>query len=341
VGFNMKAPASGSVYDLDWLQYDIGYTCPIRKAAGKPIYPSSAASTPSGLMPWGAKAASLSRPTAAEVDLSTSLGEALREGLPSVVGAKTWRERTLRAKNAGDEYLNVEFGWAPLVSDVQNLGKALANSDKIVRQYERDRGRLIRRRFQFDPVSSDKTEILSTNMSPDRPPISDVGGFGTTSGGLWTVRTTTMINRWFSGAYVYGSPLRGNHVESSASLAEKADRIFGLSLSPDVLWNLTPWSWATDWALNTGDILSYASDVASQGLVMQYGYIMEHTVSRYEYRLDGVIINGRSVPGLTATLTTESKQRRAANPFGFGITWDGLTAAQGAILAALGISRKP
>jgi hypothetical protein len=310
-------------------------------ASGLPVFPGSPASSPSGLTPWGAKAASLVRPTAGELDLSTSLGEALREGLPALLGASTLKERTFKAKNVGDEYLNVEFGWAPVVSDAQNLGKALANSGDIIDQYERDRGRLVRRRYTFDTEKDQTTQILSLNKGPDGPPISGVGGFGTSNNGVWSLETTTTIDRWFSGAFIYGSPLRETAVGESYSLAEKADRLLGLSLTPDVLWNLTPWSWATDWALNTGDIISYASDVATQGLVMRYGYIMEHSLRTYEYQLTGCVRRGRSLDGLTAVLSIETKQRRAANPFGFGLTWDGLTAAQGSILAALGITRKP
>jgi Pyruvate/2-oxoacid:ferredoxin oxidoreductase gamma subunit len=208
-------------------------------------------------------------------------------------------------------------------------------------QYERDRGRLVRRRYQFDTEKSETTQILSLNKSADMlAPISGVGGFGTSKTGVWSLKTTTTIDRWFSGAFVYGSPIRDTYVSESLDLAEKADRLLGLSLTPDVLWNLTPWSWATDWALNTGDILAYASDVASQGLVMRYGYIMEHSIREYEYQLTGAVRRGRDLGTLNAVLTTEVKQRRGANPFGFGLTWDGLTTAQASILAALGISRK-
>jgi ABC-type polysaccharide/polyol phosphate export permease len=39
-------------------------------------------------------------------------------------------------------------------------------------------------------------------------------------------------------------------------------------------------------------------------------------------------------------ILSETKQRYRANPFGFGITWDGLSPLQLAIAAALGITRK-
>jgi hypothetical protein len=128
-------------------------------------------------------------------------------------------------------------------------------------------------------------------------------------------------------------------VAGSASAAEIADKLFNLSLTPDVLWNLTPWSWAIDWASNTGDVLAYIGDVAAQGLVMQYGYFMEHTVQKVEYSLSGVVFHDQPINVPNAKLVTETKSRTRANPFGFGITWDGLSAIQAAILAAIGITR--
>lgn len=339
IGTGETQPVPTGFYDMDSLQESVGYRCPVSLSAGKAVFPSSLASSTSQLEPWGAKAASLVRPTAAEVDLSTALGELLNEGLPSVVGSSTWAERTLRARNAGDEYLNVQFGWLPLVSDIQKLAATVGGADAVMQQYNRDQGRSVRRSYQFDTIQSESETLLGNNKAPESASIASVGGFGSSTNGAWFKKSTVKIDRWFSGAFIYGSPMRSSHVKQSASLAETADRLLGLSLSPDVLWNLTPWSWALDWAFNIGDVLSYASDVASQGLVMSYGYIMEHTVHTDIYTLVGATRRGKSLGNLSTVLVTETKQRRAANPFGFGLTWDGLSAAQQAILAALGLSR--
>jgi hypothetical protein len=119
-----------------------------------------------------------------------------------------------------------------------------------------------------------------------------------------------------------------------------AKKILGLSLTPDIVWNLTPWSWAVDWFSNTGDVISNLTDWATDGLVLRYGYVMEHTITSDTYTYSGNtgLIDGNvRVPPLT--LVTETKIRRRANPFGFGITWDGLSPRQLAITAALGLTR--
>jgi len=120
--------------------------------------------------------------------------------------------------------------------------------------------------------------------------------------------------------------------------ALEAKKLLGLSLTPETLWNIAPWSWAVDWFSNTGDVISNLSDWASDGLVMHYGYMMEKTIVKDTYNITPSGIQAfPSVPNLT--LVTETKQRIRANPFGFGLSFDGLSTIQKAILAALGISR--
>jgi hypothetical protein len=145
--------------------------------------------------------------------------------------------------------------------------------------------------------------------------------------------------QWFSGAFSYGMPLNSTSRGGMTSLAEKAKKLFGISLTPDVLWELTPWSWAVDWFTNTGDVLSNLSDAVSLGLVMHYGYMMEHTLHSYTYTLDGCTHEGKSIQLAPVTLAVETKKRMHANPFGFGVSWDSLSPFQLSIAAALGISR--
>jgi len=339
-----EEPLVSGTWDRRRFIFHNAFSCPIETVGSgsslQPKWPTSLASADAELLAKGATAVARCKPTSGESDLSTALGELYHEGLPSVIGHTTWRNRTLHARNAGEEFLNVEFGWLPLVSDVQSFARSLADSDRIISQYERDRGRLVRRSYSFPTEKTLDVTVLNSDKDPDgQPGLSGSVNSGPTTGGKWIKTTTTSKRRWFSGAFIYGTPLREDHVAASAGLAQKADQLFGLSLTPDVLWNLTPWSWAIDWVTNTGDVLANVSDKMTHGLVMQYGYIMEHTVHTVEYSLTGAVYRGRSVNVPNAKLVTETKKRLGANPFGFGVTWDGLSTAQGAILAALGISR--
>jgi len=120
--------------------------------------------------------------------------------------------------------------------------------------------------------------------------------------------------------------------------ALEAKKLLGISLTPETLWNLAPWSWTVDWFSNAGDVISNVSDWATDGLVMRYGYLMEHSIVKDTYLMNGT--GSKSVPSCPPLqLVTETKLRKRANPFGFGLTWNGLSAVQLAILGALGISR--
>jgi len=114
----------------------------------------------------------------------------------------------------------------------------------------------------------------------------------------------------------------------------------GLDPSPEDLWELAPWSWAVDWFSNAGDVISNVNSFQIDGTVLAYGYMMEHTIISDTYTLTGVTdVNGDPVAIPTLTLVTETKVRQVANPYGFGVSWDGLSSFQASIIAALGISR--
>jgi len=268
------------------------------------------------------------------------MGETYREGLPHLVGHQTWRDRTLAAKQAGGEYLNVKFGWQPLVSEILNFGSTVAKSRDILDQYRADKGKVIRRRYSFPTVEESSHETADESAGPITNAFTSSPWFPPSQSGKLIKSVSKSSSRWFSGAFVYGFPQDSTPFGNVRELGAEADRLFGLSLTPDVLWNLAPWSWAIDWFTNTGDVLSTIGDMMSQGLVMQYGYMMEQTSHRVSYSLSDSVVHGKPAHVPAASFEVTSKKRVVGSPFGFGITWDGLSTAQAAILAALGMSRR-
>jgi hypothetical protein len=119
-----------------------------------------------------------------------------------------------------------------------------------------------------------------------------------------------------------------------------ARKLLGISLTPDVLWNLAPWSWATDWFGNTGDVISNWTAWAIDNQVLLYGYMMEHIVHTYTYTFVGKTGFYQSdARPVSVTLRSESKIRIQASPYGFGLSFDDLSLRQKAIVAALGLTR--
>jgi hypothetical protein len=273
-------------------------------------------------------------------DASVFLGELFREGLPALIGHTLWKDKTSLAKKASSEYLNSEFGWKPIISDMRKFAYAVNHANTVLEQYERDSGRQVRRQYHFPVLRSSEVTTLSTGIDPYGP--SQWGGStldGTSKGDVVRVREKTQ-RRWFSGAFTYHMPSGYGGRAAMARHAQEAKKLLGLSLTPDVVWNLSPWSWAIDWFTNTGDVVSNITDWAIDGLVMRYGYIMEHTIVKDTYThgppKELIPSRNRATP---LTFVTETKIRRRANPFGFGLTFDGLTIRQQAISLALGLTR--
>lgn len=298
-------------------------------------FPPSLRSSDDELNKLGATAVSRCKPTNAVADVSTFLGELMKDGLPHLIGSQTWKARAQTARSAGSEYLNVQFGWRPLVDDISDLGRAITHANTVLEQYERDAGRVVRRRYEFPSNTQRSETTLATGVRAFGPNNTQLNS--PTGGTLVRIREIER-RQWFSGAFTYHLPTGSDSRKGMARFALEADKLFGLSLTPDVLWNLAPWSWAVDWFANVGDVLSNVSDTVVDGLVMRYGYIMEHTRVSDTYAISpSGLYDVKAVTPLT--LVTETKIRRRANPFGFGISWDGLSPYQLSIAAALGLSR--
>lgn len=154
-----------------------------------------------------------------------------------------------------------------------------------------------------------------------------------------TRRVVVRRKVWFSGSFLYYLPNGTDFLSKLGRWQVEAHRLLGFRLDPELLWNLAPWTWLGDWFSNAGDLVSNASSYLFDGLVMQYGYVMEHVEETVSYdSIFGFIDGTTAAPQLT--LVRETKRRLAATPFGFGLDFDTLSAWQLSILAALGISRK-
>jgi hypothetical protein len=310
-------------------------------ATNQGSYPVSAASPKSELDAAGTTAIARCKPTNSVADAATFLGETRKDGLPSLPGISTWKERTSRAKGAGKDYLNHQFGWRPLVNDMQKIAYAVSHAHTVLEQYERDAGRVVRRRYNLPILKSSETHDLEglywAKHTPYNSRIDQALGYGVKS-----LTTEIVRNRWFSGAFTYHLPAGKDYRSKMIRYALEADKLLGILPTPETIWELTPWSWAIDWFSNTGDVISNLSDWATHGLVMRYGYMMEHSIAKYTYSLShtsGSAWN-RGVDPTDVTFVTETKKRIRANPFGFGLTWDGLSPFQISIAAALGITRR-
>jgi len=293
-------------------------------------------------------------PTNQIAQTASAVGELLQD-VPHLPGIELWKSR-LHAVEAfaagGTEFLNVVFGILPTVSDMTTFYKAVHKVDKAVDQFIRDSGRTVRRSFYFPTERTETDEELVGDYSPIGSTVAYNDYYAAPSYcfPVYKTRRHRIVERdvWFNGAFTYHLPewYDTNSRKDRMALTAKL-----LGAQPDLttLWQLAPWSWAVDWISDAGAFVKNLQSLISYGTVMRYGYVMETTTVTDTYYAGSVVRGpnpdysaGFSPPYpavIPITLRTTTKKRIQANPFGFGLSWDGLSTIQQAIVAALGISR--
>jgi len=315
-------------------------------------------SSRASLVSKGAIAVAACNPGNQIANAASAIGELLQD-VPRIPGIALWEARlralvTLAA--SGGEFLNVVFGIDPTISDMKAFVSGVHKVDRLVDQFIRDSGRSVRRKFHFPKERSESTDVLSGIYSPIGVTSVAAGadntllGFINGSLPVYETKRHRVIERdvWFSGAFTYHLPdwyetgNRSDRIRLSAQL---------LGAKPDLntLWQLTPWSWAVDWFSNAGSFVKNLQSLITYGTVLRYGYVMETTTVTDTYSAGDLLANPTAEDAASfsapyprphpVTVRTTVKKRVQANPFGFGVSWDGLSPMQLAISAALGITR--
>jgi hypothetical protein len=285
----------------------------------------------------GATAIARTAPTRPSMSLVTALGEIRNDGIPKVLGLSFRGIKNLRQalKAGGEEYLNVEFGWKPLIADIRKLCHSAIQSEKIMSGYEKGSGRVIGRSYTFPEEIS--TSIVSMGKTVPSPALAT--SIYTNYLGDLTKTVKTVSKTWFEGRFKYNLAT-GEDTRSQIKLAaSKAEHLLGLRLTPEVLWDLTPWTWLTDWFFNLGDILTNVTAFGTDELSLNRAYIMCTKYTDVTWDLTGIGFATGSAGTISQTFRTETKMRLKAFPYGFGVTFAALSPRQIAILAALGITR--
>lgn len=295
----------------------------------------------SDLDPYGATAISRVAPTNPTSQMATNLGEIYLDGIKrSLPGINTWKKRTKSVLDAADEYLAAQFGWLPLVDEVKNVSSNIKHAHEIRKHYDSNAGSNTKREYEFP------TETTSYSVQYQEPAQTSGMSLGTAFKGLGTVGTITrtvetVTRRWFVGSFTYPKIQGNSNLDRMARAEAHADHLLGTRLTPTVMWELTPWSWAVDWFTNAGEVVNNFTNFAINGLVMRYGYMMEEKSTTYTCTMSGGTGHNTD-PALRlppSSMTVVSKVRRPANPYGFGLGWEDLSPSQLLITAALGITR--
>lgn len=335
--YNITALNNGVVGDV------IKYIGPLwASRTGSASHITSGVSTAT-LDAYGRRFISDTIPTAPEVSLSAFLGE-LREQLPKIPGAAFTSRRTRPASSAGDEYLNWQFGLAPTGRDIGKLAFAVTQFNKRVKQLQKDSSLVVRRKRRNETLH--EISVLGTSSEAQgvyapRGDATTFGLFSTASADKLTVFREKSTEVWFSGAYSYHLAEAHSFLGKLERYDQLANSLLGTRITPDTVWQLTPWSWLLDWVSDAGVFVKNLSYLSSDNLVLRYGYVMAKTTYVETKTVVGLGVRGNLTPPITVASTWSNtiKQRRRATPYGFGLDLSSFTSRQWSILAALGLTK--
>lgn len=273
---------------------------------------------------WGPTAFARFKPAKPTISLANFIGES--RDLPRLLKARVEGLKTI-----SDWWLAVKFGWEPLLADIKSMIHFVDKMNEQIEFFLNNAGKPIRRGGKVTVSRTVDLVYDSSGAATDAGITTRLNGrFYPTNYGQCRTTITRKLERSivFNGTFVYwfnGKP------PDRTTLALK---LAGLEVTPQVVWNLIPWSWLIDWFTNLGDLIdNIKTEVADQQLA-KYAYITSKCDRSYTFAgTDGY--NSAAI-----TRSFESMRRCYVHPFGLSATSQ-LTLRQASILAALGISRNP
>lgn len=290
-----------------------------------------------------AKGYKLTRPDKEGASVGVFIAELARDGLPSLPLRLLSRVRTL--KSAGSEYLNVAFGWKPLLNDLRKMYHLTHTLHRRLERLRKHNGQWESRK---GTISDDQT-VTQVVLGDGDSAFGGLKGFPTFAANpqhsTW-IRTTTHREKvWYSSKYKYYTP----NISSPLWTARATAALFGALPTPALLWEAMPWSWLVDWFGNVGDVISNLSPGAVDNLIFDNQCVMRNITEeitdsinaswgKYSFGKHSMAAGSCS---LTYTYKSEIKCRvGGGNPFGFGFQMADASPYQLGILAALGLSRQ-
>jgi len=253
------------------------------------------------------------------------------------------------ASFTGGSFLENVFGWTPMLKDINAAIQVLTTIDSLLFPEDSTRRnfkRVIHERFGTltGNVALGSGAVLAGSMSADERSIFVNANQGTyfaspgTAPTVFTARETidVRVTARFNTSMVPSAQSNG--------YLDKLQVLLGLQLTPQVLWDITPWSWLVDWFGNIGSVVENLSNIHASNLILNYAYatFRREAVSGVWAKpvLSGSSSGWQSLSGDFITeYTTVQKVRLRASPYGFGTALSSLNPNQWAVLTALGLAR--
>lgn len=311
---------------------------------------------------WGAEGWRRARPAQPDFSLAQSLYElkdvpgllkdTVYHFIKRVLRKRTWlkfdwtRKRFFDSRKksylrrASEWHLAIQFGWLPILSDIIKFRETLLKRDTLLRNLLKHEGRPLKRRRTLgsgDVIppgtsSSTTTTPYNSNMLPTFVTQCYASGYGTKT--TWT--TSTTYKREFVAQFRYWLP---SGPRDAGYFKKLTRRIFGLRVTPSMIWAIMPWSWLVDYFVDVKSVVDFASSGVEDCLICDWCYIVKSQTEKYScssYVAVNVMPSGGAYLEAKRTYELTYKTRIHGTYFGFRVKESDLNWRQQSILAALG-----
>ncbi len=343
------------------------------RSRGATLPNPNTSTNPSTLLPNGLDQAghstrliSAANPFDNQANFLATAVELLRGDIPKFVGnlrmhANEIRKLKVRFKTLkqaseylGGQSLNVQFGWAPIIRDIGAGIELLLSVDRAMFPTDDTRRR---REAPLLSIGADDQRTLEWGIVPhltDRYngfPVAGSRAVNSIVGPGFHRRVTinTDVTIRATADIRLTAKFRTGLKPTSANngYVDQALTLMGLKLTPEVVWELTPWTWMIDWFANIGTIVSNVSTLGYTNAILNYAYstLRYRATTSYVGRRPGILVPPTSAGfsdwsgNILFQEEYDMKVRMAASPFGFSVATPDLSVGQWGILASLGLAR--
>jgi hypothetical protein len=230
-----------------------------------------------------------------------------------------------------------------MIKDIRDINHVYENQAKIKSQMTNENNRWIRRKATLldDYQETKLGGEGGMRVSPAGDPTPSVL-FRDGAAPHWELWEKKHSYITTSGSFKYYRPEFDKTIPDYSSAWNEVRRqmtMYGLRISPSNVYRATPWTWLIDWFSNFGSVIDRITDWGLDSISCRYLFLMRHDIRTVTLK--------QVLPMRTGDVTLEfdrvidAKIRRGSDsPYGFGLSWNGLSPRQLAILSALRISRR-
>lgn len=197
-------------------------------------------------------------PSQPRIDLPAFAGQLWEiPKLLRVAGYDLLRKKNRPLPAFGSTWLNFQFGWGPLISDLISIIDFQAEAERRIKQLTQlaTKGKIVRAM----KLDERQTEVVTRHtLHTAHQAWVDADELVQYRSRMWGYST------WYTD---FDSPLLNRSSDNIRRLAYRA--IYGLHVHPASAWEVIPWSWLVDWFSNIGSLINSTRNIvgASHGPV--------------------------------------------------------------------------